>query len=186
MFLSLELTLLSFLANVLSIAPSLLVALQHYIWVTTVGLFDWRRDSYENKHTHVAPSDLQSSTGLWEPLSIITWRQEDGARWGQQVLIAYFLKLEKQRVVSAKRHPPTWSAAGLNCLLRCTAGIMQINMPFGNLWNIRVGVLRLRAQCICHMLVWCFNKCKSQFIKMSSTETPLFLKKYFYQSWSLD
>lgn len=138
MFLSLKLSLLSFLATALITAPSLLVALQHYICVTTVRLFDWRRDSYEKKHTHVAPSDLQGSTGLWGPLSIITWRQEDGTRWGQQVLIAYFLKLEQQRVVSAKRYPPSRSAAGLNCLLRCAAGIMQINMPFGNLWNIRV------------------------------------------------
>lgn len=69
-------------------------------------------------------------------VNVIIWRQEDGARREEQVLIAYFLRPEQQRAVFAKRGPSSWSAAGLNCSLLLAAGDMQIKMPFGNLWNI--------------------------------------------------
>lgn len=77
-------------------------------------------------------------------LNIIMWRTEDGARRGEQVLIAYFLGFVQQPVVFAKRRTSSWSAAGLNWSLLLAAGEMQIKMPFGNLWNI---VPQLRGPC---------------------------------------
>lgn len=77
-------------------------------------------------------------------LNIIMQRTEDGARRGEQVLIAYFLGFEQQRVVFAKHCTPSCSAAGLNWSLLLAAGNMQIKVPFGNLWNI---VPQLRGPC---------------------------------------
>lgn len=77
-------------------------------------------------------------------LNIIMQRTKDGARRGEQVLIAYFLGFEQQCVVFAKRGASSCSAACLNWSLLLAAGNMQIKMPFGNLWNI---VPQLQGPC---------------------------------------
>lgn len=56
-------------------------------------------------------------------------------RVGEQVLIAYFLRVEPQCVIFTKRHMSSLSATCLNCSFLLAGGNMQIKMPFGNLWN---------------------------------------------------
>lgn len=86
------------------------------------------------------------------------WRTEDGARRGEQVLIAYFLGFEQQRVVFAKCRASSRSAAGLNWSLLLAAGNMQIKMSFGK--PLEYCAAAARTLCICQTLVWCFNKDK--------------------------
>lgn len=110
--------------------------------------------------------------GIVRALKIIIGSQEGWASVREQVLIAYFRRLEPQRVIFAKHGLSSLRTTRLNCSL-LAGGNMQIKMPFGNLSEYRA--VTVCTQRFSRMLLWCLDQTKCQLIQLPVQVHSLYL-----------